>query len=143
MNKELKAYEKYYEDENYKKFSPIISKYCVGYHIYPPRKDLYQMKDYYVFGINANNFIEPDECPENHKEKYIEDLKDIHMENLAEIFLDRRDHMDMEYFIELNNLLKDAGAKRVWIHPSEKWNKKTNMSEPVQSIREWLIVIEC
>lgn len=75
------------------------------------------MKDYYVFGINANNFIEPDEYPENHREKYIEELKDIHMENLAEIFLDRRDHMDMEYFIELNNLLKDVGAKRVWIHP--------------------------
>ena len=45
------------------------------------------MKDYYVFGINANNFIEPDEYPENHREKYIEELKDIHMENLAEIFL--------------------------------------------------------
>ena len=94
------------------------------------------MKDYYVFGINANNFIEPDEYPENHREKYIEELKDIHMENLVEIFLDRRDHRDMEYFIELNNLLKDAGAKRVWIHPSEKWDKKANMSEPIQSIRE-------
>ena len=58
------------------------------------------------------------------------------MENLVEIFLDRRDHRDMEYFIELNNLLKDAGAKRVWIHPSEKWDKKANMSEPIQSIRE-------
>ena len=34
------------------------------------------MKDYYVFGINANNFIEPDEYPENHREKYIEELKD-------------------------------------------------------------------
>ena len=65
------------------------------------------------------------------------------MENLAEIFLDRRDHMDMEYFIDFNNLLKDAGAKRVWIHPSEKCNKKANMSESIQSIREWLIVIEC
>ena len=42
----------------------------------------------------------------------------------------------MEYFIELNNLLKDAGAKRVWIHLSEKWDKKANMSEPIQSIRE-------
>lgn len=101
------------------------------------------MKDYYVFGINANNFIEPDEYSENHKEKYIEELKDIHMENLAEIFLDRSDHMDMEYFIELSNLLKDVGAKRVWIHPLEKCDKKANMSEPIQSIREWLIVIEC
>ena len=44
MSKELKAYEKYYEEENYK-VSLIISKYCVGYHIYPLRKDLYQMKD--------------------------------------------------------------------------------------------------
>ena len=42
------------------------------------------------------------------------------MENLAEIFLDRRDHMDMEYFIELNNLLKMLVQKRVWIHPLEK-----------------------
>ena len=47
------------------------------------------------------------------------------------------------YFIKLNNLLKDAGAKRVWIHPSEKCDKKANMSEPIQSIRECLIVIEC
>lgn len=59
------------------------------------------MKDYYVFGINANNFIEPDEYPENHREKYIEELKDIHMENFAEIFLDRRDYMDMEYLQNL------------------------------------------
>ena len=59
------------------------------------------MKDYYVFGINANNFIEPDEYPENHREKYIEELKDIHMENFAEIFLDRRDHMYMEYLQNL------------------------------------------
>ena len=44
------------------------------------------MKNYYVFGINANNFIELDEYPENHREKYIEELKDIHMGNLAEIF---------------------------------------------------------
>lgn len=50
--------------------------------------------------------------------------------------MDRRDYRDMEYFIELNNLLKDAGAKRVWIHPSEKWDKKANMSELIQSIRE-------
>lgn len=56
------------------------------YHIYLLRKDFYQKKDYYVFGINANNFIEPDEYSENHREKYIEELKDIHIENLAEIF---------------------------------------------------------
>ena len=37
------------------------------------------MKGYYVFGINANNFIELDEYPENHREKYIEELKDIHI----------------------------------------------------------------
>ena len=43
------------------------------------QKDLYQMKDYYVFGINTNNFIELDEYPENHREKYIEELKDIHI----------------------------------------------------------------
>ena len=64
------------------------------------------MKGYYVFGINANNFIELDEYPENHREKYIEELKDIHIGESCRNFLDRRDHMDMEYFIELNNLLK-------------------------------------
>ena len=37
------------------------------------------MKDYYVFGINANNFIELNEYLENHREKYIEELKDIHI----------------------------------------------------------------
>ena len=52
------------------------------------------------------------------------------MENLAEIFLDRRDHRDMEYFIELNNLLKDAGAKRVWIHPSESGIKRQICQSP-------------
>ena len=46
-----------------------------------------------------------------------------------EIFLDRRDHRDMEYFIELNNLLKDAGAKRVWIHLSEKWDIKRQICQ--------------
>ena len=53
------------------------------------------------------------------------------MENFAEIFLDRRDYMDMEYLQNLTiNLLKGAGAKRVWIHPSEKWDKRQICQNP-------------
>ena len=44
------------------------------------------MKDYYVCGINANNFIEPDEYPENHREKYIEELKDTYWRILQKSF---------------------------------------------------------
>ena len=139
----MKAYEKYYNDVNYNKFSTIACQYCNGYMTYPPRKDILAKKSYYVFGIHTNHFVEPDDYPEGETERYVNELRELKMDNLAEIFLGRRDWMDMDYFIKLYNLLKDAGAKNVWLHPSEKWNSKTKQSEQVTYDREWLLVIEC
>ena len=108
---------KSYNDKRYQKYEHIIfdwwqkipHNFCMG--ICDIRKRYYEEEDYYVFKIGNSCFIEPE---------YFERNPDITEDEIRfEKMCCWDNFISLDNLSDLNNLLKEAGAIKVYIHPSE------------------------
>ena len=110
--------------------------------VYNPRHQMYGEQEYYVLGIGVSTFLEPN--------GYDPEMDWV---NDPELNLSAGEHnpkelikwmcgscyISIDDLYELSNLLKEAGAKEVYLHPSY-WTDNKALLDHYNS-DEWLIVI--
>ena len=139
-------------DEIYDKYEYIIYKWCEtkpinqGVRIYGPRNEYYGDEQFYVFGIGVSNFLEPNDYEKSGLKSFTDKVvKDASQDEqpydpvkiLKTICGSNRITLDDLH--ELSTLLKEAGAKEVYLHPSFWVDHKSLVEHPITN--EWLIVI--
>lgn len=124
---------KKFEDERHKRYMHIIYEWNRrhglqhGVGLYDIRKEQYGPEDFYCFSIAKSNFAEPD----NFDSKIAEDgLSEEAIKLIKFAACDER--LDLDMLSELNDELKAAGAKRVYLHPDNYFIKKRNWTEERQ-----------
>lgn len=137
---------KEFDDERYKKYLGVIYKWNktaqthLAVRIYDIRSEIYSNETYYVFGIGVSDFLEDDGYDVSkdwtYDKKYTikqqREMRDI-MKGVA-----HSTKISLDDFSELNRLLKEAGAKKVFLHPAKYWYKK----ETQYNLCEQLVVIQ-
>lgn len=114
-------------DEIYDKYCHIIYKWSetvrvnVTVRVYAERKAEHSDDMYYVYGIGVSDFLEPDKYDRVEQTKYYkEGLSDEAYEDFLKIsgVLYGNNYISLDDLNRLNNELKEAGAKEVFLHPS-------------------------
>lgn len=132
------------QDTDYYKFGTIIYNTVGSYRIVDVREDQeFKDKYYYVYGIQYPNFLEAEKEEKSDDYGYYRNLADSDLEAYRMFLNLRKDSLNIKKLSELNDKLKDAGAKRVWIHHSKQYNKKTNFDDfDSTTYGEYLIVVD-
>ena len=114
-------------DEIYDKYCHIIYKWSetvkvnVTVRVYAERKAENSDDMYYVYGIGVSDFLEPDNYDRVEQTKYYkEGLSDEAYEDFLTIsgIMFGNNYISLDDLSRLNNELKEAGAKEVFLHPS-------------------------
>ena len=133
-------------DETYDKYVTIVYNWSetkrtgTTVRIYKPRHEIYSENEFYVLGIGVSNFLEPDEY--NPKKDWVNDskFKDNEYEPKKIVkWLCGSNWISIDDLYELSNLLKEAGAKEVYLHPSFWIDNKVLVENCKKD--EWLVVI--
>lgn len=134
-------------DETYDKYMDVAYHWSEnknvnrGVRIYAVRNEYYGDKQFYVLGIGTSNFLEVNGYNKS-KEDWIEKAEekgglDYDPRRILKT-LCGSNWVSIDDLAELSNLLKEAGAKEVYLHPSF-WMDDCPLEHPVTD--EWLIVI--
>ena len=130
-----KVYEKY-KNVIYKWHEKIRVNTCM--RVYSERYALNSDDLYYVFGIGVSDFLEPD-CYDREAEKSYDMalLGDAYEEYSAIAgVIYGNNHVSLDELADLNNRLKEAGAKEVFIHPSFYMSKSPFLIYPMPESEE-------
>ena len=109
--------------------------------VYKPRHEKYSEKMYYVLGIGVSNFLEAQGY--DPKEDWVNDPNintniDYNPKELIK-WVCGSAFISIDDLYELSNLLKEAGAKEVYLHPSYWTDNKALLDH--YTADEWLVVI--
>lgn len=132
------------QDSEYYKFGTIIYNTVGSYRVVNVRADQeFKDKFYYVYGIQYPNFLEAAKEDKSDDYGYYRNLSNSDIE-AYQMFLNlRKDSLNIKKLSVLNDKLKDAGVKRVWIHHSKQYNKNTNHDDfDSTTYGEYLVVVD-
>ena len=105
------------QDEIYKKFTSIIYEWCEkhlqqsGVCLERPHKEMYGDEEFYAFKIGRGNFVEP------HGYNPKKDAWLTEKQKSTIKWVSYSERLTLDALTELNELLKAAGAKTVYLHP--------------------------
>lgn len=112
---------KKYGDEQYKKYEWIIYQWTEkvdskhGLRVFGVRRELYaEQNDFYVFGIGVSDFLEPKSY--DPEEDIATKLDPSDRSTIK--YMTCSDRITLDDITELNRQLKEAGAKKVYLHQS-------------------------
>ena len=136
-------------DETYDKYVTIVYNWSetkrtgTTVRIYKPRHEMYSENEFYVLGIGVSNFLESDGY--DPKNDWVNDSKfkdnEYEPKNIVK-WLCGSNWISIDDLYELSNLLKETGAKEVYLHPSfYAVDVDDNVQECHPNTGEWLIVI--
>lgn len=129
------------QDEIYKKFTNIIynwtEKYMSQYGVAleRPHKEMYGDTEYYAFKIGRANFVEPHGYDPEKDSWMTDKQKDMIKWCCCS------ERLTLDALTELNEELKAAGAKAVYLHPYIWTDSKGNERETVSNQQMLLIEV--
>lgn len=134
-------------DETYDKYVDIVynwsetKKTYSTVKVYNTRHEMYGEQEFYVLGIGTSHFLEANGY--NPKEDWVNDKNlnpdvDYNPKKLLK-YHTYNAWISIDDIYELSNLLKEAGAKEVYLHPSYWTDNKALLDHYTPD--EWLIVI--
>ena len=134
-------------DETYDKYVDIVydwsqrKKTHTTVRVYKVRHEYYGEGEFYVLGIGVSNFLEAEGY--DPKKDWVNDPninkdKEYNPKELLK-WMCGSSFISIDDLYELSNLLKEAGAKEVYLHPSYWTDNKALLDH--YNADEWLIVI--
>ncbi len=133
-------------DETYDKYVDIVYNWSQTkrtnrtVRVYKIRHEYYGKGEFYVVGIGVSNFLEANGY--DPEKDWVNDPKinqdDYNPKELLK-YMCGNSWISIDDLHELSNLLKEAGAKEVYLHPSYWTDNKALLEH--YTADEWLIVI--
>lgn len=133
-------------DETYDKYVDIVYNWSqtkrtnTTVRVYKIRHEYYGKGEFYVLGIGVSNFLEANGY--DPEKDWVNDPKinkdDYDPKELLK-YMCGNSWISIDDLHELSNLLKEAGAKEVYLHPSYWTDNKALLNH--YTADEWLIVI--
>lgn len=133
-------------DETYDKYVDIVYNWSqtkrtnTTVRVYKIRHEYYGKGEFYVLGIGVSNFLEANGY--DPEKDWVNDPKinqdDYDPKELLK-YMCGNSWISIDDLHELSNLLKEAGAKEVYLHPSYWTDNKALLDH--YTADEWLIVI--
>jgi hypothetical protein len=133
-------------DETYDKYVDIVYNWSqtkrtnTTVRVYKIRREYYGKGEFYVLGIGVSNFLEANGY--DPEKDWVNDPKinqdDYDPKELLK-YMCGNSWISIDDLHELSSLLKEAGAKEVYLHPSYWTDNKALLNH--YTADEWLIVI--